>query len=172
MPGETGESAAEPLVSLAKTRTTLARLWLGGSGSSALILVVISILHGRPDAAREVWSWFIPLVLPTIGLMVGVLGAAALSEQKETYVRNSFADIAFWLSVAYLALISLTILLEPFSPIRGAELHGMSNYWIGPFQGLVVAALGYLFTSEKRVLSSASKRPARPAAKSKTSSGP
>jgi len=139
----------DPLVSLAHTRTVLVRLWLGGSGFSAIILVVASILRGRADAARETWSWFLPLVLPTIGLMLGVLGAAAMARQKEKYVRKSFADIAFWMSATYLILVSLTILLEPFSPLRGAELHGMSNYWLGPMQGLVVAALGYLFTSDE-----------------------
>lgn len=140
----------DPLISLAATRAKLTRLWLLGSGSSAIILVISSILRGRADAAREVWSWFLPLVLPTIGLMIGVLGAAAMSARRETCVRKSFVDIAYWLSLAYLALLLLTILLEPFSPLRGADLHGVSNYWMGPFQGLVVAALGYLFTSEEK----------------------
>lgn len=139
----------DPLVSLSHTRRALVRLWLGGSGFSAIILVVSSILRGRAEAARESWSWFLPLVLPTIGLMVGVLGAAATGRLKEKYVRKSFVDIALWLSAAYLILVSLTILLEPFSPLRGAELYGMSNYWLSPMQGLVVAALGYLFTSDE-----------------------
>lgn len=150
----------DPLVSLAATRVALTWLWLTGAGGSALILVISSILRGRADAAREAWSWFLPLVLPTIGLMVGVLGAAAMTQRKESYVRKSFADIAFWLSLAYLLLLLLTIVLEPFSPLRGAELHGMSNYWMGPFQGLVVAALGYLFTSEEKETGPAIQTPA------------
>jgi hypothetical protein len=148
MPGP-NRKTRDPLVSLSHARTVLVRLWLGGSGFSAIILVVSSILRGRADAARESWSWFLPLVLPTVGLMVGVLGAAAMGRPKEKYVRKSFVDIAFWLSAAHLILVSLTILLEPFSPLRGAELHGMSNYWLSPMQGLVVAALGYLFTSDE-----------------------
>jgi hypothetical protein len=143
-------SGDDPWVSLAATRVKLARLWLIGTGCSAAILVVVSILRGRADAAREVWSWFLPLVLPTLGLMVGVIGAAAIKRRQETYVRKSFVDIAFWLSAAYLTLLLLTILAEPFSPLRGDELHGMSNYWMSPFQGLVVAALAYLFTSEEK----------------------
>jgi uncharacterized membrane protein YoaK (UPF0700 family) len=146
MPGKHND----PLISLAAARITLMKLWLLGTGGSAVILVVSSILRGRADAAREVWSWFLPLVIPTLGLMVGVLGAAAITRRTEAYVRKSFADIAYWLSVAYILLLFLTIALEPFSPLRGAELHGMSNYWMAPFQGLVVAALGYLFTSEEK----------------------
>jgi hypothetical protein len=147
---EVAANEGDPLLSLAAVRTKLTRLWLAGSGCSVLILVITSIFRGRADAAREVWSWFLPLVLPTIGLMVGVIGAAAILQRPKSYVRKSFADIAFWLSAAYLLLLLLTIVLEPFSPLRGAELHGMSNYWMGPFQGLVVAALGYLFTSEQK----------------------
>jgi hypothetical protein len=138
---------ADPMMALSEVRASITRVWLIGAGFSAIILVVASILRGQADAAREVWSWFLPLVLPTIGLMVGVLGAAAMSDRDESFVRSSFVGIAWWLSAAYLAVLSLTVLLEPFSPLRGAELHGMSNYWMGPFQGLVVGALGYLFTS-------------------------
>ena len=139
----------DPMLPASRVRTTLARIWLSGAGSLALLLVVTSILRGRADAAREVWSWFLPLVLPTLGLIVGVLGAAARTQKEEALVRKSFADIATGLSVGYLAIVALTVLLEPLSPIRGADLHGMSNYWLGPLQGLVVAALGYLFTSKQ-----------------------
>jgi cytochrome bd-type quinol oxidase subunit 2 len=140
----------DPMVSLAATRVAMMKLWLIGVGGSAVILVISSILRGQADAAREVWSWFLPLVIPTLGLMVGVLGAAAITRRTEGYVRKSFVDIAYWLSLAYLLLLFLTIALEPFSRLRGAELHGMSNYWMAPFQGLVVAALGYLFTSDEK----------------------
>jgi hypothetical protein len=174
MAKEAGNQNDDPLVSLAATRAAITRLWLSGAGCAAIFLVVSSILRGRADAAREVWSWFLPLVLPTIGLMVGVLGAAAMGQRAETYVRKSFVDIAFWLSVAYLLLLLITIVLEPFSPLRGAELHGMSNYWMGPFQGLVVAALGYLFTSsqEKKIVPPTKSRAARPLTASPPSAVP
>lgn len=141
---------SDPLVRLSTIRTRITRVWLVGAGGLTAILVVSSILRGQADGAREVWSWFLPLVLPTIGLMVGVIGAAAIVRQQESYVRKSFSEIALWLSVAYLVLVALTILLEPFSPLRGAELHAMSNYWLGPIQGLVIAALGYVFTSGEK----------------------
>lgn len=144
-------SSSDPMLRLSSVRTKIARTWLAGAGFSFVTLVVASILRGQADSAREVWSWFLPLVLPTIGLMVGVIGAAAIARQRENYVRKSFADIAFWLSTVYLALVALTILLEPFSPLRGADLHAMSNYWLGPIQGLVIAALGYLFTSGEKL---------------------
>lgn len=143
------DANSQPVLPLSDVRSAITRIWLAGAGFTSIILVVASILRGRADAAREVWSWYLPLVLPTVGLMIGVLGAAAIAKSEETFVRKDFSQIAQWLSIAYLLILSLTILLEPFSPLKGAELHGMSNYWLGPFQGLVVAALGYIFSSGK-----------------------
>ena len=42
------------------------------------------------------------------------------------------------------------MLLAPFSPMQGMELFTMSNYWLSPVQGLVVAAITVLFTSHER----------------------
>jgi hypothetical protein len=140
----------DPTLPLGQARASIARVWLIGAGILSAILVVTSILRGRADSAQEVWSWFLPQVLPSVGLMIGVLGAAAIAPKADALVRKSFFDIAWWLSVAYLVTLSLTILLEPVSPLRGAALHTMSNYWMGPFQGLVVAALSYLFTSGEK----------------------
>ena len=142
-------SGRDRMLPLEGVRTRIMRVWLIGAGSTAFLLVVISILRGRSDAARDIWSWFLPLVLPTLGLMIGVVGAAAAGGNVEGRVRKSFVDIAIGLSMAYLAVLALTVLMEPFSPLKGSALYAMSNYYLGPFQGLVVAALGYLFTSGK-----------------------
>jgi len=139
----------DEVILLSKVRSKILWVWLIGAGASALILVVISLLKGNPNFARDAWSWFLPLVLPTLGLMIGVVGSAALLRDDKKVVRLGFSKIASTLSIAYLFTLSLTILLEPFSPLSGSELYGVSNYWMGPFQGIVVAALGYLFTSSE-----------------------
>lgn len=133
---------------LSQARDRLTRVWLIGTAVPAIILVAQSILGKYGDNVRDVWSWFIPFVVPTIGLMVGVLGGAAFGGRENRFVRRSFYEVALWLSVAYLVLLAMTIFLEPFSPIGGMALFGISSYWLAPFQGLVVGALGYLFTSE------------------------
>lgn len=132
---------------LSEARNVLSKIWFSGAGLAGLVLAVLSILRGQADVARETWSWFLPLVLPTLGLILGVLGAAALTTQKEAYVRRSYYNLAKYLSLAYFLLMLLVIFMEPFSPLKGTELYGVSNYWMGPFQGLVTAAIGYLFAS-------------------------
>lgn len=132
---------------LSEARGVISKIWFCGSGLAGLVLVLLSILRGQADVARETWSWFLPLVLPTLGLILGVLGAAALTSQREAYVRRSYFDLAKYLSLAYFILMLLVIFMEPLSPLKGTALYGVSNYWMGPFQGLVTAAIGYLFAS-------------------------
>jgi hypothetical protein len=133
---------------LSHARDRLTRIWLIGTALPTILLVGASIFGKYGDQIREVWSWFIPLVVPTIGLMIGILGGAAFGGRENRFVRRSFYEIALWLSIGYLLILTMTIVLEPFSPSPGMGLFGISTYWLAPFQGLVVAALGYLFTSE------------------------
>src|SRR5262245_53791210 len=145
---------------LSEARDRLTRIWMIGTAVPLVTLVAQSILGKYGENVRDVWSWFIPLVVPTIGLMIGVLGGAAFGGRENRRVRRSFYEIAFWLSVAYLVLLSMTIFLEPFSPTGGLKLFGIASYWLAPFQGLVVGALGYLFTSETPDHADAAGKPA------------
>jgi hypothetical protein len=133
---------------LSEARDRLTRVWLIGTAVPAVTLIAQSILGKYGDAVREVWSWFIPFVVPTIALMVGILGGAAFGGREHRRVRRSFYEIALWLSIAYLVVLAMTIFLEPFSPTGSVALFAISSYWLTPFQGLVIGALGYLFTSE------------------------
>ena len=56
------------------------------------------------------------------------------------------------LSIAYLALVALTVLIGPFAAETGREMierMQTSNLWLGPFQGLVASALGVLFVTKQ-----------------------
>ncbi|MEQ1511169.1 MAG: hypothetical protein ABL934_00645 [Lysobacteraceae bacterium] len=139
---------------LSEARNVISKIWFSGAGVAGLVLAVLSILRGQADVARDTWSWFLPLVLPTLGLIIGVLGAAALTTQKETYVRRSYYELAKYLSLAYFLLMLLVIFMEPLSPLKGTALYGVSNYWMSPFQALVTAALGYMFTSGQAQMTS------------------
>lgn len=136
------------LLPLWKVRERLSRLWFIGAGIPFILLVIQSILGHYGGDAQKAWSWFIPTVVPTLGLMVGVIGAAALKPTDDRVVQQGFSTMMWSLSLGYLSILSITILLEPFSPTRGVELLSLSNYWLAPIQGLVVAGLGYLFTSD------------------------
>jgi MFS family permease len=138
-------------ISLDNVRVTLASVWLIGTGMIVLIVVVQSLLGHFGDKVQEAWGWLLPTIIPSLGMILTVLGYTALDPDMSTnVVRVSFYRIALGLSIAYLFLISLTILIEPFTSRRPTELMSLSNLWLGPFQGLVASALGVLFVSKRK----------------------
>jgi hypothetical protein len=142
---------ADKMVPLDHVRSRLAALWLVTAGVIILTLVIQSLRQVYGPAVQEVWGWILPTLMPTLGLIVTVLGYTALDPSvTEAVVRRSFFVLSFWLSASYLFLILLTILIQPFSTAEPVGLMRMSNLWLGPFQGLVASALGVLFVSKKR----------------------
>ncbi|MGO6744394.1 hypothetical protein ACCS93_18235 [Rhizobium ruizarguesonis] len=135
---------------LESARTELLVIWLSGGGVLFLILTVQSIFGRYGTELQSIWSWFIPNILPTLSLMIGVIGATALSPttQQAKRVKRSFFRLSRALSLFYLVLIALTIMLEPFTKTPVLELYTSSNYFLGPIQGLAVAALGVLFVTQ------------------------
>jgi hypothetical protein len=138
--------------SLDEARSTLLLIWMVGGGLAFFILMLQSIFGRYESKLQAVWSWFIPTIVPTISLMLGVLGANALSADAHgpQIVRSFFYRISRALSVFYVAALLLTIGLEPVTRVPAIDLYTMSNYWLGPLQGLVVAALSVLFVSKGR----------------------
>lgn len=135
---------------LETARSRLTTIWLTGGGLMFAILVVQSIMGKYGGQMQQAWSWFIPTILPTLSLMLGVIGASALGKKDPRYVRKDFYNIARWLSIAYLTVLAMTILLEPFSPMGHIQLFAASNYWLTPLQGLVVGVIGVLFTANQK----------------------
>jgi len=138
-------------IPLEQARNSLAKVWFIGAGLVFLILVVQSILGKYEGSLQEVWAWFVPIVVPTLSLMLGVMGATALTEGGDKRrVKNFFYKLSSQLSLFYLSILTATILLEPFSNTPGVKLYSLSNYWLGPIQGLVVAAISILFASQDK----------------------
>ena len=140
-----------PALPLDSVRVTLASVWLVGTGIIVIIVVVQSLLGHFGDRAQEAWGWLLPTILPSLGMILTVLGYTALDPTMSTsVVRASFYRIALGISIVYLCLISLTILIEPFTSRKPTELMSLSNLWLGPIQGLVASALGVLFVSKRK----------------------
>ncbi len=139
---------------LDSVRTRLAALWLGGSALVLVILVLQSLLGRYGEKVQDVWGWALPTLMPTLGMTVAGLGYTALDPtMSETVVRRSFFNVAFWLSALYLALILLTVLIQPFvgaDSQQALQMMRVSNLWLGPIQGLVASALGVLFVSKRK----------------------
>ncbi|RZK00615.1 MAG: hypothetical protein EOO46_20975 [Flavobacterium sp.] len=113
-------------------------------------MIVQTLLGKYEPNTQEAWSWFIPLVFPTLTLMISVLGNEASGRYKKKFVRKGFSSITIWLSIAYFVALSLVIFIEPFSTQDSLKLFSISNFFLAPLQAAVVGALGYLFTLETK----------------------
>ncbi len=132
-------------------RTRLAGIWLGGCACILTIVVLQSLLGKFGDHVQDAWGWLLPTIMPTLGMIVAGLTVTALDPvRSESVVRTSYYRLALWLSVFYLLLVSLTILIQPFTGADPVTLMHSSNLWLGPSQGLVGSALGVLFASKQK----------------------
>ncbi len=139
------------LTSWTKCKRNLAVLWFTGSGVIFFILLFQTIFQRYEGRVSEVWEWFLPTIMPTLSLIVGVLVMDALGKKakKQTVDRFVF-KLSFSLSFVYLVVVALTILMPPFpKALPTLELMQQSNLWLGPFQGLVTASLGAFFICGK-----------------------
>lgn len=133
-------------MTLSVCRRRLAILWLGGAGVVFVLLFLQSVLGRYGENVAKAWGWFLPTVMPTLSLIIGVLAIAATRKAAgDKEVDRFFYRLAFGLSAFYLLLVALTLLLQPFLPFAPLELMQQSNLWLGPLQGLVSAALGIFF---------------------------
>ena len=142
------------LVPLERVRTKLAALWMIGGSSIVGMLVIQSLLGRYGDKVQDAWGWLLPTLMPTLTMILAVLGYSALSHTMSgIVVRRDFFTLAFWLSAFYLFLIIITIIIQPFAVSSRDEAIGlmrMSNLWLGPLQGLVSSVLGVLFVTKQK----------------------
>jgi len=137
-------------ISWTKSKKYLATLWFIGSGLIFLTLIIQTIMGRYVDNVNEVWKWFLPTIMPSLSLIIGVFVMDARGrEEKIVTADRFFLRLSFGLSLLYLIVVSLTILLQPFSKLSPVELMKQSNLWLGPFQGLVSASLGAFFIKTK-----------------------
>jgi|WetSurMetagenome_2_1015567.scaffolds.fasta_scaffold295757_2 hypothetical protein len=137
-------------VSVSQWQQRLATVWLVGSGVLSVLFVVQTMLGhfgANSELAGDAWGWFVPTVMPTLSLMIGVLVTDALHKPA---VRKHAADpfvshLAMWLSIGYLLILLLTVLLAPFNSTNPITPLKTSRLWVDPMQGLVGAALGAFF---------------------------
>ena len=135
-------------LSLEQVRWKLAALWFIGGAVITLLLITQSVLGKYPGKVQNVWSWALPTIMPTLSLIITVLGANAWAvngADDNRMVRRTFFRVAYGISASYLLLVLASILVEPFTPFEPVELLNLSSLWLAPFQGLAASAIAILF---------------------------
>lgn len=123
----------------------LATIWFIYGGILFILILVQSLLGKYEDKVNEAWSWFFPNVIPTLSLMISIFLFDVRKKKSNKTVDVFYYRIPLWLSVIYLSAILLTILVQPFTSYSIIKSMSVSNFYLGPFQGLITASIGFLF---------------------------
>jgi hypothetical protein len=137
-------------VLMVNARKKLSVIWFSIGGILFLILFIQTMTNpGLYKDISEAWSWFLPNVVPTLSLMIGVFIAEAMSTGELTQSVNSFIyRLSLVLSIVYLLAIAIVILYIPVSGQNPHELMKNSNLALGPLQGIVSGVLVLFFTKK------------------------
>ncbi|QRN97939.1 hypothetical protein JRI60_02330 [Archangium violaceum] len=145
-------------MSLTRCQRRLLLVWYMGAAPAFLVLIIqtlTSFYEGHGQSPNEVWGWFLPTLMPTLLLVTGVVAKEARKpHSQEQTVERYYFRLAFWLSVSYLFVVNVVLFAMPLlRQLQGSEsIIGYltkSSLFLGPFQGLVGAAMGAVFTSAK-----------------------
>jgi hypothetical protein len=134
------------MVTVAFCKRWLATVWFAGAGLAFFIVLLQSLLGRYGDEVNQVWGWLLPTVMPTLSLIIGVLVFEAVQgTDRSKRIDRFLFRLTVGVSIAYLAAVILVIAVQPFASTPPLQLMNQANVWLGPFQGLVAAALGAFF---------------------------
>ena len=138
-------------IAISRCQRGLFLVWFAFFIMNLALMVALSLHPGFGEKTQEVWSWFVPNILPMLLLIVGSFAAGALSPGPKITVHPFVYGISKWLSLLYLLLLFVTVLLlNSFIGARGPiEIAKLSTYWLAPVQSLANLALGIFFGSPR-----------------------
>jgi len=103
-------------------RSRLAILWVGGESLILVILVMQSLLGHYQDKVQEAWDWALSTLMPTVEMIITVLGYTALNPSiLASVVHRDFLILSVWLCALYLTLILLTLSVQPIVHAYGEK---------------------------------------------------
>lgn len=135
-------------------RAIIGSVWLlGGLGFYALMIYQSSIGRYEPDTEKA-WAWALPVIMPTLLLIVAVLASEAVQSKKGNVNDDKKVSVFFFcwtliLSVFYIVVVSFTALRPILVNDNSLILMERSQLWLGPFQGLVAGAFGVFYVDGK-----------------------
>lgn len=146
-------------------------MWFVLSGLLAALLLAECMSGVFGDKTSEAWGWFLPTVMPTLGLMASVL-VADIQRQSATAIEPDgfLFTLAFGVSLGYLAVVAVA-LMWPDPAVSRLQLMTQLSPILGPCQGLASTLLGVFFFKAKTSGSTASPRKPREPRQSKALPG-
>jgi hypothetical protein len=149
----------------------LGLIWfIGGLIPIVFLYVQDSYFEKYGEKGEEVWNWLLPMVVPTITLIIGVYvydffqnknnqQKTGEKDKEEEKSKNEFKKVkvervdkfifslTIVLTIGYLLLVNSIIFLEPYSPDTIFEQISESRTFWGTLQLLVNPLVGIFFAS-------------------------
>jgi hypothetical protein len=133
-----------------KCKNRLLTIW-GFSFLGIFIVLLVQSFAGKyGDRHLEVTGWFVPLMLPTLLLMIGVFIADAKNEEqlKTTNANQTLFKIAEYGSIFYILLIYLVFFLEPFFSLSPFEMMTTAKPFLSIIDSVLTGLIGYFFVKK------------------------
>lgn len=133
-------------IPMARARKRLAVLWFVTS-AAVFLLVIAASINRDPDTLVTLWSWFLPSIIPTLSLIIGVLISELVGRAvADTRPADPFLlGLSTWLSIAYLVLVGASLV---FHMLEWLSLES-SQLYLAPVQGLAATALSAFFLKKE-----------------------
>lgn len=136
--------------SFEKAKKNLAMPWFI-AGALLFVIMFIQTIGGKfEDKNIEAWGWFTQNLLPTLSLIITVIVADSSTEIADREIEKFYFNLAFGISIFYLFVIFSVLLVQPFAEKGIIPWLQSSTIYLGPFQGLVTAAVGMFFLKKSK----------------------
>jgi len=147
-------------MSIAYARNILAALWWAAGLAIFVALFLTDTFNDSfGDHTQTVISWTIPLIVPTLMMIAGVLSATNRDDQfRRAAADKLFFSITTLASAVYLiclALLLMALVLDLRDTPTEQDVQNAlarldsGSMWMGIFQGLAGGTLAYFFTKRE-----------------------
>lgn len=144
--------------------TALTLLWFGG-GTVLLAGIIVTIQReAYGELSQDVFQWFLPHVLPTVGVITSALVATAKKRDRER-ASALLILLAMLCSMGYLVAIGHALVAElnlarawrnGHLSAEATELFFLpkASWWLAPMQGVVDTFIVYFFVRDDEKIDS------------------
>lgn len=136
--------------SFEKAKRNLAMPWFIAGALLFLIMFLQTIGGKFEDKNIEAWGWFTQNLIPTLSLIITVFVADSNTEIVDREIEKFYFNLALGLSIFYLFVLLSVLLAQPFAGKGIIPWLQSSSIYLGPFQGLVTAAVGMFFLKKSK----------------------
>ena len=138
-------------LALTQCQRKLLVTWLAGLIPSTLLISIRTLTGNFSGGEQEVWSWFVPMFLPTVTLMIGAYSSTALKDSSNTItVDRAFFNITLGCSIFYLLILTIVVIYQPLANASALETFSRSSFFLSVIQGVTSGCLGVLFVSQEQ----------------------